>query len=79
MVTFHRLSDTTTRVMLQMDFEPEGIVEQVGDKLGFVKRQVKGDLERFKKLLEERGTETGAWRGEVAREDQQDRPGGPSA
>ena len=53
--------------MLQMEFDPEGIVEQVGDKLGFVKRRVKGDLERFKEFIESRGSETGAWRGEVER------------
>ncbi|MFJ8695281.1 SRPBCC family protein [Streptomyces roseolilacinus] len=64
-VTFHRIDDTTTKVMLQMDFDPDGFVETVGDKLGFVKRQVTGDLERFKSFIESRGTETGAWRGEV--------------
>ena len=64
-VTFHRLDDATTRVMVQLDTEPEGIVEQAGDKLGLVKRRVKGDLDRFKELIEARGTESGAWRGEV--------------
>ncbi|OEJ98426.1 SRPBCC family protein [Streptomyces thermolilacinus] len=64
-VTFHRIDDSTTKVMLQMDFEPDGVAETVGDKLGFVKRQVRGDLERFKSFIESRGTETGAWRGEV--------------
>jgi uncharacterized membrane protein len=64
-VTFHRISDDTTKVMLQMDFEPEGIAETVGDKLGFVRSRVSGDLERFKAFLEARGSETGAWRGEV--------------
>ena len=64
-VTFHRIGDEQARVMLQLDVEPEGITEQVGDKLGFVKRRVKGDLERFKDLIESRGRETGAWRGEV--------------
>ncbi|MEU3450772.1 SRPBCC family protein [Streptomyces thermolilacinus] len=64
-VTFHRIDDSTTKVMLQMDFEPDGMAETVGDKLGFVKRQVRGDLERFKSFIETRGTETGAWRGEV--------------
>src|SRR5215217_6495672 len=43
-VTFHRLDDAKTRVMLQLDFDPEGLVEQAGDKLGFVKRRAKGDL-----------------------------------
>ena len=64
-VTFHRLDDATTRIMLQLDTEPEGAVEKVGDALGIVKRRVKGDLERFKEMMEERGTETGAWRGDV--------------
>ena len=40
-------------------------MEQAGDKLGLVKRRVKGDLDRFKELIEARGTESGAWRGEV--------------
>lgn len=65
-VTFHRISDDTTRVMLQMDFEPDGLVEQAGDKLGIVKHRVKGDLERFKTFIESRSSESGAWRGEVS-------------
>lgn len=65
-VTFHRLSDATTRVMLQLDFEPDGVVEQAGDKLGFVKRRAVGDLQRFKGFIEGRGSETGAWRGDVS-------------
>jgi uncharacterized membrane protein len=69
-VTFHRLDDTKTRVTVQMDFEPDGVLEQAGDKLGFLDRQVKGDLKRFKEFIEQRGgAETGAWRGQV------DRPG----
>ena len=53
--------------MLQMDYQPEGLAEKVGDALGVVERRVKGDLENFKKLIEDRGPggETGAWRGEV--------------
>ena len=66
-VTFHRLADDRTRVMLQLEFEPEGFVEAVGDALGFVTRRAEGDLERFKEFIEERGTETGAWRGDVPR------------
>ena len=64
-VTFHRLSPDTTKVMVQMDFEPEGVLETAGDKLGVVKHRVKGDLERFKGFIESRGTESGQWRGEV--------------
>jgi len=66
-VTFHRLSDTTTRVMLQMEYEPQGVVENIGDMLGVVSRRVANDLERFKEFIEARGQETGAWRGEVKR------------
>lgn len=64
-VTFHRLDDNKTRVMLQMEFDPEGFAEKAADALGLVKSRTKGDLERFKSFIEERGTETGAWRGEV--------------
>ncbi|WP_436776439.1 SRPBCC family protein [Yinghuangia sp. YIM S09857] len=64
-VTFRRLDDSTTKVMLQMEFAPEGFVDTVGDKLGFAKRQITGDLRRFKEYIEARGGETGAWRGTV--------------
>ncbi|MEW2514506.1 SRPBCC family protein [Streptomyces sp. NPDC046870] len=65
-VTFHYIDETTTKVMLQLDYEPEGLTETVGDKLGFVKRQATGDLKRFKEFIESRGgNETGAWRGQV--------------
>jgi uncharacterized membrane protein len=64
-VTFHRLGDAQTRVMVQMDYEPEGPAEKAGDLFGLVKRRVKGDLQRFKELIERRGAESGAWRGEV--------------
>jgi uncharacterized membrane protein len=66
-VTFHRLSDTKTRVMLQMEYDPQGVVENLGDMLGVVSRRVANDLERFKEFIEARGQETGAWRGEVER------------
>jgi uncharacterized membrane protein len=64
-VTFHRLGDDQTRVTLQLEVEPEGAVEQVGDALGFVDRRIQGDLERFKEYIESRGFASGAWRGEV--------------
>ena len=65
-VTFQSLGDTTTKVHLRMDYEPQGILESAGDLLGVVDRQVKGDLERFKRFIESRGEETGSWRGTVA-------------
>jgi len=64
-VTFHRLGDDRTKVMLQLDTEPEGVVEQAGDALGIVERRAVGDLERFKEFIEARGSSTGAWRGDV--------------
>ncbi len=64
-VTFHRLAEGRTRLMLQLEFEPEGLLEKTGDAIGAVRRRVRGDLERFKEFIEERGRETGAWRGEV--------------
>jgi uncharacterized membrane protein len=68
-VTFHRLDDRKSRVMLQMDVEPEGPVETVGTAVGLLEREVTGDLERFKDFIEARGQETGAWRGEVEQND----------
>jgi uncharacterized membrane protein len=54
-----------TRVTLRIDYEPSGVLEKIGDALGFVSRRVEGDLERFKRFIEERGEPTGAWRGEI--------------
>src|SRR5215208_4872945 len=51
-VTFHHLNPTTTRVMLQLEYDPEGLVENVGDALGVVSRRVEGDLKRFKEFIE---------------------------
>jgi uncharacterized membrane protein len=64
-VTFHRIDEQTTRVALQLDVAPEGVVESAGTALGFLDRRVKGDLERFKTFIEGRGAPTDAWRGEV--------------
>ena len=64
-VTFHKLADDKTRVTAQIDIEPEGVVEKAGDALGLAKRRVKGDLGRFKELIESTKTESGAWRGNV--------------
>ncbi|MEO3747800.1 SRPBCC family protein [Plantactinospora sp. B5E13] len=66
-VTFHRLDENHTRVTAQMEFEPQGLTEKAGDKLGMVDRRVAGDLHRFKEFIERRGAETGAWRGQVPR------------
>ena len=64
-VTFHRLADRRTRVMLQLEYEPEGFTESAGDAVGVVGSRVARDLGRFKDFIETRQRETGAWRGEV--------------
>ena len=64
-VTFHRLDESPSKGMVQMDWEAEGLLEELGAALGSDDRRVKGDLERFKEMIESRGVETGAWRGEV--------------
>jgi uncharacterized membrane protein len=63
-VRFDRLGPDRTRVTLRMSYDPQGFVENAGDFLGVVGRRVEGDMERFRKFVEERG-ETGAWRGTV--------------
>jgi uncharacterized membrane protein len=64
-VRFESLGDNQTRINVVMEHETEGLTETLGSALGVDSRRVKGDLERFKELIEGRGTETGAWRGEV--------------
>jgi uncharacterized membrane protein len=66
-VTFHRLDDARTKLMLQVDYSPEGVVENLGDAVGLVSARIKGDLQRFKEFIESRHSETGAWRGEIER------------
>jgi uncharacterized membrane protein len=65
LVSFEPLGEDTTLVTVEMSYEPEGMKEQLGAKVGLDSRQVKEDLNRFKELVETMGSETGAWRGEV--------------
>jgi uncharacterized membrane protein len=64
-VTFQSLDDGSSRVMVQIEHENEGVMEKVGSALGADSREVKNSLERFKELVESRGGPSGAWRGEV--------------
>jgi len=66
-VTFHQLDDRSTKVMLQVAYDPEGAKESIGSAFGLDSRRVKGDLKAFKEFIETRGAETGAWRGDVER------------
>lgn len=70
-VTFHRLSDQETRVRLQLEWEPEGLAENVGAMLAIDEAQVSGDLQRFAELMERNGFAVGAWRGEIPRVDEE--------
>ncbi|MFE0629576.1 SRPBCC family protein [Streptomyces sp. NPDC058864] len=65
-VTFLELDASHTRVNLAMELETSGLAEKAADALGVVDRRARGDLRRFKHFIEERGSETGAWRGRVA-------------
>lgn len=64
-VSFQSEGSDSTRVTLRLEYEPEGFFENIGSALGFVDSRVEGDLERFKTFIESRGSETGAWRGEI--------------
>src|SRR5215218_9206814 len=64
-VRFEDLGGGQARVHLSLEYEPEGLVEKVGDKLNIVEKQAEGDLERFKAFIEAEGYATGAWRGSV--------------
>ena len=66
-VTFHRLDAGHTRVTAQIDVEPEGMAESIGEKAGVMTHRVKDDLKRFREYIESRGSATGSWRGEVHR------------
>ncbi|MCE0509268.1 SRPBCC family protein [Microbacterium sp. KKR3/1] len=64
-VTFHKLTDNSTRVTVQLDWAPEGLLEKVGSLVGVGGHAVKKDLENFKEFIEGREVETGSWRGDV--------------
>jgi uncharacterized membrane protein len=70
-VEFEPLGEEKTLATVEIAYEPEGLTEQLGSKVGYDSRQVKDDLERFKNLVESRGAESGAWRGEVRSGDTQ--------
>jgi uncharacterized membrane protein len=64
-VRFEPLNKDRSRVHLTMEYEPKGFIENVGDAVGILDRKVEKAVEDFKRLIERRGQETGAWRGEV--------------
>ncbi|MHA7209392.1 SRPBCC family protein [Arthrobacter sp. MDT1-65] len=64
-VSFEDVGGGQTQVHLVLEYEPEGLVEKIGDKLNVVENQAEGDLTRFKAFIEDEGYATGAWRGSV--------------
>jgi uncharacterized membrane protein len=64
-VSFEDAGAGRSRVKVHMTYTPEGVTEKVGSAIGLDKRRIRGDLQRFRDLIEARQVETGAWRGEV--------------
>ena len=65
MVNFHPLGDNQTRITVNVNYDPQGAVENLGDALGVVRARIAGDLRHFKDFIESRGAPTGGWRGEI--------------
>jgi len=65
LVDFAKLGADRTRVNLELSYDPKGFIENAGDAMGLVSRRIENDLERFKEFIENRGRETGAWRGTI--------------
>jgi uncharacterized membrane protein len=68
-ITFHRISDNESRIMVQLEIYEDNLLDKAADTVGSIDRGVKGDLKRFKEFVETRRQETGAWRGEIDREE----------
>ena len=64
-VSFQALGPDRTRVTLELSYDPKGFIENAGDTIGVVSRRIENDLEHFKEFIENRGQETGAWRGTI--------------
>ncbi|WP_461172769.1 SRPBCC family protein [Arthrobacter sp. Z1-9] len=65
-IEFEDIGGGQTSLQLTLEYEPEGIIEKVGDKLNVVERQAEADLQRFKEFIEDEGYASGAWRGSVS-------------
>jgi len=64
-VTFQPVDGEHTRVTVRMKYDPKGVMESLGDSLGFMSHRISGDLNRFKSFIEGRNAPTGSWRGEI--------------
>ena len=70
-VTFHRLADDRCRLMLQIDYQPEGVMERLGTMLGIPYLDVSRDLKRFVTFVEQAAAAPGGWRGRILNRDEQ--------
>lgn len=73
-VSLQRMSDQRTKVTLEMRYEPQDALESIGDVLGAVRTETRSNLERFKEMIEQRGTQTGAWRGTIDAQTEMTKP-----
>ena len=73
-VMFQPVDAQRTRVTLRMEYDPKGFVENAADMIGTIERRVEGDMKRFREFIEDRGQETGAWRGDVSGGSVRDKP-----
>jgi uncharacterized membrane protein len=78
-VWFEAVSPTETKVTVELVWEPDSAAENIGAAIGLDSRQVASDLKRFKKFIEEREVETGAWRESVRGGDVSGSPSSASA
>jgi len=67
-VDFAKLGTDRTRIILEIAYDPKGFIENAGDAAGLVSRRIQNDLEHFKEFVENRGHETGSWRGTIREE-----------
>jgi uncharacterized membrane protein len=65
-VTFRMRGPGRTEIMVRIEFQPQSMLESLAGTFGVVGRRIEGDLERFKEFIENRPSETGAWRGRIA-------------
>jgi uncharacterized membrane protein len=68
-VLFTSVGEGATEIRLVVEADPDGIIEEVGDRLGFLDRRIGGDLERFKTFIEGRDEPTGSWDGAIRSEE----------
>ncbi len=78
-VSFQPIAANRTQITVRMEYDPEGVVENIGAALGAVGARVEGDLRRFRDFIQSRIQETGAWRGEIHGGRVESTGGGPTA